>query len=608
MPPTWSAALLAVGATVLSLAPSREPIIAAQLADPPSVTFSEDVAPILYSECAPCHRPSGPTPFSLLTFRDVRPRAAQIAAVTASRRMPPWKPEPGHGEFVGARRLTAAQIETIGRWVALGAPEGDPAKLPPAPVDTGPWTLGPPDLVLETQPYTMRADGDDMYRNFALSIPGGATRYVKAWEFRPGGNHVVHHATIQFDSDGASRQRDEADPEPGYEGLIAHSVKSPDGFFLDWGPGHSPYVAPQGMAWAIRPGTDLVMMLHLRPNGRVETVRGTLGLYFSDTPPTITPTLVRLTRQHLDIAAGQGRYAVVDSVTLPVDVDVYTVQPHAHYLAREVKGFATLPDGTQQPLIYIRDWDFDWQGVYRYARPIALPAGTTLRMEYLFDNSAGNRRNPSSPPRRVTYGQRTNDEMAELWFQVVTKQPDDRARLVKVLQAHVLREEIVGHEKMLEADPRNTALHDGAALLYVETGNLVRATAHFEAVLRESPDAPAAHYNVGMALLLQGRRDEAAPYLARALVLDPGYARAHDGLGMVLQAQGRDEDALAHYADAVRLAPSSADARHHLAAALTARGRFAEAAGHYRELLRLDPGRAAARAELAAVEKRLAGP
>jgi tetratricopeptide (TPR) repeat protein len=307
------------------------------------------------------------------------------------------------------------------------------------------------------------------------------------------------------------------------------------------------------------------MMLHLRPSGRTETLRGTLGLYFSKEPPTRTPTLVRLTRQNLDIPPGQARYPVIDSVTLPVDVDVYTVQPHAHYLAKEVKGFANLPDGTQRALIYIRDWNFDWQGVYRYAQPVRLPAGTTIRMEYVYDNSEGNRRNPHSPPRRVTYGQRTTDEMAELWLQAVTRTAADRKTLISYLQAHVFREEIVGHEKMLEADPHNTALHNGVALLHATVGNLDRAATHFADALRDNPDSPSAHYNLGMALLLQGKHDEAEGYFAKALSLDPNYAQGHDGLGQVRQRQGKTSEALTHFREAVRLAPGNADARRHLA-------------------------------------------
>src|SRR4029434_8787243 len=241
---------------------------------------------------------------------------------------------------------------------------------------------------------------------------------------------------------------------------------------------------------------------------------------------------------NLDIPAGESRYPVIDSVTLPVDVDVYTVQPHAHYLAREVKGYANLPEGPQRALIYSRDWNFDWQGVYHYANPVRLPAGTTIRMEYVYDNSAGNPRTPHSPPRRTTYGQRTTDEMAELWFQVVTRTAADHDALTLYMQAHVFREEIVGHEKMLEADPHNTALHNGVALLHASVGNLDRTTAHFADALRDNPDSPSAHYNVGLALLLQGRHGEAEGYFVKAISLDPNYAQGHDGLGQVRQRQG----------------------------------------------------------------------
>jgi tetratricopeptide (TPR) repeat protein len=186
-------------------------------------------------------------------------------------------------------------------------------------------------------------------------------------------------------------------------------------------------------------------------------------------------------------------------------------------------------------------------------------------MEYVYDNSAGNPRNPHSPPRRVTYGQRTTNEMAELWFQVVAQTPADRAALISHMQAHVFREEVVGHEKMLEAEPQNTALHNGAALLYAALGNLDRTASHFADALRDNPDSPSAHYNVGMARLLQGRHEEAEGYFVRALSLDPSYAQAHDGLGQVRQRQGNTSEALRHFREAVRLAPGNADARRHLA-------------------------------------------
>ena len=280
----------------------------------------------------------------------------------------------------------------------------------------------------ETAPYTLRASGDDVYRNFVLPIETATARHIRAWEFLPGSG-AVHHATMQFDPTRVSRRLDEQDPEPGYEGLVPHSAMSPDGYFLGWLPGLTSNVAPRGMSWPLSPGADLILMMHLRPSGRAETIHARLGLYFSDAPPQLQPTLIRMTRQHMDIPPGERRYVVTDSFALDVDVDLYTIQPHAHLLAKEVSSYATLPDGTRKWLIYIQEWDFNWQGIFRYKRPEFLPAGTTINVEFTYDNSGANRHNPHRPPRRVSYGQHTTDEMAELWLQVVTRNPADRVRL-----------------------------------------------------------------------------------------------------------------------------------------------------------------------------------
>src|SRR3989442_446401 len=435
------------------------------------VTFSRDLAPVVFEHCAPGTRPGGSAGFSLLTFGDARPRAGQLAAVTSSRAMPPWQPEPGYGSFAGQRRLSEQQIALFEQWVDSGMPEGVWSDLPRVPVWPADWQLGPPDLVLTMPAYTLRAAGPDMFRNFVIRVPTDALRSLRAWEFRPGTPRVVHHATLQIDTGGASRRFDDQDAEPGYEGLIAPSARAPDGFFLDWAPGHRPQVAPDGIAWPLPASSDLVMMLHLRPDGREEPVQASVALYFSDTPPARTPVMLRLTRQDLDIPAGERQYAISDSYTLPVDLDVFTVQPHAHYLAREMRGFARLPDQTIKWLVYIKRWDFDWQDVYQYSAPIALPAGATLGMEYTYDNSTGNRRNPHVPPKRTTYGQQTSDEMAEMWFQVVPRSARDRAALSASLTAKVLREEIKGRRAMLAKDPANVALRDDLAVMLADIGD-----------------------------------------------------------------------------------------------------------------------------------------
>ena len=584
-----AAAALAASAPLASWAPfGREP--AGVQSRPLPVTFTRDVAPILFENCSSCHRPEGIAPFSLLTYDEAKSYATAIVDATRNRLMPPWKPEPGYGEFLDARRLTSEQIAILRQWVDDGLLEGDPTWLPRPPTWNGQWQLGTPDLVIETDPYTLRASGDDLYRNFVLPIETSTSRRIRAWEFLPASG-AVHHATMQFDPTRSSRRLDEQDPEPGYEGLVPHSAMSPDGYFLGWLPGLTSSVAPAGMSWELPAGADLILMMHLKPTRTSETIRTRLGLYFSDEPPKLRPTLIRMTRQHMDIPPGERSYLVTDSFSLDVDSDLYTIQPHAHLLAKEVKSYATLPDGSRKWLIYIKEWDFNWQGVFRYARPEFLPAGTSITFEFTYDNTSDNRHNPHRPPQRVTYGQHTTDEMAELWLQVVARNPEERTRLARAAREHIVREEIVGVEKRLEKDPDNTTLHDDVALLHAEAGHLDRTAQHFAETVRVRPGSAAAHYNLGNALFRQGRHAEAVESLRKALAIDPDYALAHDGLGVALHSQGRLVEAADHYRRAVILDPDNTDARAHLAIAL-------------RQVLTINPNQEGIRRELQALEQK----
>ena len=382
-----------------------EPSRAAGGAPAGPVTFARDVAPILFDRCGICHHPGGTAPFSLLTYPAARQRATLVAAVTRSRVMPPWKSEPGYGEFIGHRHLSDAEIGVIQQWLADGAPEGDRRDLPAAPQWTDGWQLGTPDLIVTLpRPYVLQPDGSDVSRVFVLPLPVGSMRYVRGLEFRPGNQRVVHHANIRIDRTPASRQLDDQDPAPGYDGVLSHSAVYPDGHFLGWTPGQVAPLLPKGLAWRLAPGSDLVVEVHMKPSGKTERVEPSIGLYFGDDPPERTPAMLRLGRQSIDITPGEKHYTITDSFVLPVDVEVQAVQPHAHYRAREVTGVATLPDGTTKWLIFIKDWDVRWQHVYRYVTPFALPHGTTLAVRYTYDNSADNPRNPEQPPRRVQWG------------------------------------------------------------------------------------------------------------------------------------------------------------------------------------------------------------
>ena len=189
---------------------------------------------------------------------------------------------------------------------------------------------------------------------------------------------MVHHANIRIDRTDATRKLDEADPLPGYDGLMPRTAEYPDGHFLGWTPGQvAPLVQPE-LAWTLEPGSDLVVQLHMQPSGAVEEVLPEIGFYFGDREPARTPTILRLGSQGIDIPPGESRYVIRDSYVLPVDVELLAVQPHAHYRAREIRGVATLPDGSSRLVMHIKDWDFRWQHVYRHESPIKLPKGTRL--------------------------------------------------------------------------------------------------------------------------------------------------------------------------------------------------------------------------------------
>jgi tetratricopeptide (TPR) repeat protein len=217
-------------------------------------------------------------------------------------------------------------------------------------------------------------------------------------------------------------------------------------------------------------------------------------------------------------------------------------------------------------LLFIRAWDFRWQDIFRYREPVFLPAGTTLRMGFVYDNSAVNPDNPSSPPQRVRYGQRTTDEMAEVWFQVVARTASERPQPVRAVEEKIRREEIVGREKMLEANPASTSLHNDAALLYVAAGALDAAARHFAAIVRLEPQSPAAHYNYANILIGLGDLAGAADHFAKALALKPDYALAHGGLGKVRRAEGKLDEARRHLREAARIDPGSAEIGAELAA------------------------------------------
>lgn len=429
-----------------------------------AVNFSAHIAPIIFNHCTSCHRPGEAAPFTLLNYNEVKKRGRLIADLTHSRVMPPWKADEGSYEFKNERRLTAAQIELIQRWVADGMPEGDPLKLPAIPKFTEGWQLGQPDLVVRmSEAYSVPAGGPDIYRNFVIPLGLTEDKWVRAVDFRPGARTVVHHSLFFLDTTGTARKLDAEDPQPGYNGGMGGGVinlrallsggnqnkdggaarsGSPLGNLGGWALGAQARVLPDGLAFFVPKGADLILSTHFHPSGKPEQELSTVGLYFADQPPTKAFTGIQLPPlfgvfKGLDIPAGAREYTIEDSFVLPVDVKAFGVGAHAHYLGKQMKLTATLPDGQTKTLLWIRDWDFAWQDQYRFKEFVTLPKGTRLDVKVSYDNTADNPRNPSNPPRRVHWGEGSTDEMGSMSLMVVAANESEMPLLRQTFVQHI---------------------------------------------------------------------------------------------------------------------------------------------------------------------------
>jgi tetratricopeptide (TPR) repeat protein len=566
---------------------------------PAALTFNRDIAPLVWTRCAPCHRPGESAPFSLIEYDEVRSHARQIVGATRGGIMPPWLPAQGYGAFAGERRLTSDEIARLERWVEQGAQEGDARDRKPPPEWPRGWRLGNPDLVIELgEPYTLPESGSDVFRNFVIPIPLDSTRYVRGMEVRPGAAGVVHHATILIDRTGASRRLDNEDPRPGYEGMFSEGARNPESHALGWTPGMTPALDPPGIAWRLDKGSDLVIQLHMIPSGKPEPVRPSVGFYFAAAPPSRMPIDFRLGSKTIDIPAGKADYTIEDAFTLPVDVELLSVYPHAHYRATDMKAWATRPDGRRDWLLWIKQWDFKWQDQYRLAAPMRLEKGTVLSMQFTYDNSAGNPRNPRNPPEPVSYGPQSADEMGDLWLQFLPVQASDAVVLARAYVRRELVKNIASAEMMVARHPRDANWLNGLGARYIEAGRISEGIARLEDAVRLAPDHAEAHHNLGLGLRQASRLAEATDHLRRATVLAPANDRIHYSLATALTDGGGAEEAIRHFRRALAINPDAADTHNDLGAVLASRGLVGEALEHFERALAIRPDYADARKNL----------
>lgn len=409
-----------------------------------SVTFNKDIAPIIYHNCSPCHRPGEAAPFTLLSYEDVAKKSATIAKATSRHLMPPWKAEPASYAYRDERRLSGREIDLIQEWIKAGKPEGNAADKPEPPKFASGWQLGEPDLIVEMPAaYHVPADGPDIYRNIAVPLGLAEEKWLTAIVMKPSARAVVHHVLYFADPNGKIHERPQQGSEPGFSGMRVGGGATGIG---GWAVGGQPHFYPEGLGLHLRQGSDLVVQYHFHPTGKPEAEKSLIGLYFAKKPPERTLTRIQMPPHYslfsgLDIPAGEKDFVIRDSFTLPVAVDGVGVGAHAHYIAKQLKLTATLPDGEVKTLLFIKDWDFAWQDSYFFKDFVSLPKGTRLDAEIHWDNSADNPHNPSSPPVRVTWGEESKDEMGSVSLLTVAHEESQLETLRGDIDQH--RKEIV---------------------------------------------------------------------------------------------------------------------------------------------------------------------
>jgi len=540
-----------------------------------SVTFTRDIAPIVFARCATCHHPGEAAPFNLLTYDDLHRRGRQIVEVTQKRLMPPWLPSEGEGHFLGARRLSDRELQTISNWVESGMPQGDQSQLPTTPEFASGWQIGQPDLVLESPAYQLDSQDRDVFRNFVVPVELDAPRWVESIELRPENPRVTHHARLGVDRFNDSVRRNAEDGQPGYPGMAW--AQDPDGQLVVWAPGMTAAAGRPGVAWRLFPKSYLVLHTHMQPSGKPEVVKFQIGIHFAKEAPTQHPVMMRIGSCNVDIPTGAARHEVRDEYILPIDVDVHTIFPHAHSLCRKLNVVAVRPDGSREPLITIDRFDENWHDCYPFEHAMPLTRGTRLLSTFTYDNTADNPRNRNHPPRRVVYGSNASDEMADVYLQVTAVRPDQRAALMEHYKRYDLASQITGYRRSLELNPNNALVEEALATCYVGNNQPREAVSILEARLKAGPPEVFPVVSLGMALLAAGDAPRAEAQQRNALAIDEKYALAWFGLGKALVAQRKSDAADEAFRRALDLAPGLTDACLASAELLVRRGQLDEA-------------------------------
>lgn len=412
----------------------------------PPPTYSKDVAPILFQRCGSCHRPKDIAPFSVLDYTSVRPWAKAIKISVLARKMPPWFADPRYGHWSNDARLSGAELQTIKAWVDAGAPEGDRKQLPPPPKMAEGWQLGKPDLVVDMgETYTV-TPGEDAYEHFVVETNFKEGKWIRAAEIKPGNREVVHHAHVLLVSQdprameaAAAGNAKSLQPYLLKEGKLSRIRKDApvvndacapnlpnlpyltgyqEGALASFLPGRPPDVFPDGSAKWVPPGSKLEFVIHYArmPAGTKHTDRTSIGFYVSATPPERVLRRMDLRNFFMQIPAGAPNHEVRRCYEFEKDKLLLSFTPHFHYRGKDVTYELTRPNGRKEILLYVPNYDFNWQLVYRLKEPVLVEKGSRLMVTTHYDNSPNNRANPD-PKDTVRWGDRSEEEMMTSWIE-----------------------------------------------------------------------------------------------------------------------------------------------------------------------------------------------
>ena len=386
--------------TVLALAPTvfvAASALSAQTSD--GVTFTKNVAPIFVKSCMTCHRPGEIAPMSLLSYEEARPWAGSIKREVEGRAMPPWHADPQYGRFSNDRRLTQEEIQTIVAWVDSGAPRGNPEDMPELPSFVEGWQLsqllGPPDAVFPMEEeFVIPASGPDLNPNIEVPMPLDFDKWLIAAEVR-GNPRVVHHNVVSvYGPDG---KRDAT-------GRLASVV-----------PGKQYDLFAEGSGKYVRNGSYLRFDLHYHPYGNEERDRSSVGVWFARKPLQWQACTAVVADPALAIPPGEANHPSAGTWEFPFEAELTLMKPHMHYRGKDMEYKVVYPDGREEILLYVPEYDMNWQMNYELEAPLLMPKGAKVVVTAHFDNSPENRWNPD-PEVWVYWGEDSRDEMMEGWF------------------------------------------------------------------------------------------------------------------------------------------------------------------------------------------------